>query len=48
MKEESILKGDIVSEDHSRLSVLQNDIDQVKNHIAEMFKEIHRLKEIVD
>ena len=40
IKEESHAKGDQVSEEHHRLSVLQNDIDQVKNHRAEMFQEI--------
>lgn len=27
LKEESIAKGDLVADDHSRLTVLQNDID---------------------
>ena len=47
-KEESLAKSDLVSEEHHRLSVLQNDIDQVKNHRAKMYQEILRLKEIVD
>lgn len=48
LREESVAKGDQVADDHSRLQVLLQDVDQVKKHRAELWREMQRLKEIVD
>ncbi len=48
LKDESAAKGDQVSDDRSRLAILHQEIESVKAQRAEMWREINRLKDVIE